>query len=120
MSDRTEKLISQEEVGLRKDEGEGRTAQDYLVTKIWYDKGGVNYFSGGSNLRGYYVAVKIETHHSNGMVGFELFTGGIRQFLTPAKRFSAKTLEEITVSWDVISKLREQVLEQYHKKKQAA
>lgn len=119
MSDRTEKLISQEEVGLRKDEGEGRTAQDYLVTKIWYDKGGANFISGGSNPRGYYVAVKIETHHSNGMVGFELFTGGIKQFLTPAQRFSAKTLDELNVPWDQINKLREQVLEQYRNKKQS-
>ena len=62
---------------------------EFLRTEVYYSEGGANYFSGDTNARGYYVAVR-PIKKENGCVSFMLFTGS-KSLVQEAKRFSAKT-----------------------------
>jgi hypothetical protein len=55
----------------------------------------MSYFSGNNEPRGYYVAVRIE-RRKDGMTSFMLFTGGVKQLIAGAKRFSASGLANAT------------------------
>ena len=61
---------------------------NHLHVSVYYDKGGANYFSGGTIPRGYYVSVTPVTK-GNGMISYAMFTGR-KQFLFETARFSAK------------------------------
>jgi hypothetical protein len=60
----------------------------HLEVSVYYTKGGVNYFSGGTIRRGYYISVKPVTK-GNGTISFELFSGR-KQFLLETARYTAK------------------------------
>ena len=74
----------------------------FFEVEVYYDKGGINYFSGGTIQRGYFLAVrpveKTLNTFSDGTKytsrSFMMFSG-TKKFLESANRFSAKTLEKI-------------------------
>lgn len=57
----------------------------HLNVSVFYDKGGPNYFSGGSNRRGYYVSVT-PVKKENGCVSYTLFTG-VKLFISETSRY---------------------------------
>lgn len=65
-----------------------------IVLKVWYEQGGMNYFSGGRNSRGYYLSCRIVTrvkHEGYTTEQFSMFSG-IKKLLQTAERYSANTL----------------------------
>ena len=60
----------------------------HLEVSVSYDKGGANYFSGGTTPRGYYLTVTPVTR-SAASISFTMFSGRSR-LLLETKRFSAK------------------------------
>lgn len=67
-----------------------------LKIEVFYDKGGINYFTSGTNRRGYYVAVRVvERKTDNGFTteSFSMF-GGLKRFLLEVKKQSKKAYEQ--------------------------
>jgi hypothetical protein len=65
-----------------------------LHVEVYYNIGGPNYFSGGSNKRGYYLSVQPQRVDPAGWVSITAFSG-TSMFLEEADRFSTKRLEEV-------------------------
>lgn len=66
-----------------------------VEVEVYYDEGGLSYFTGGVNKRGYYLAVqpvKLEG-------GFRSITAfsGTKALIEETKRFSAKKLQEVAL-----------------------
>ncbi len=75
----------------------------YIVVKLRYDIGGMNYFTGEQSGRGYYLSVSPETRE-NGCTSFVLFSG-IRSLVEKSQRFNERRFNEITVTDEQINKL---------------
>ena len=76
----------------------------HLHVSVYYDKGGANYFSGGTIPRGYYVSVTPVTK-GNGMISYAMFTGR-KKLLFETKRYSAKQFKQaIEMAKDVEEEL---------------
>jgi hypothetical protein len=60
----------------------------HLEVSVYYSKGGVSYFVGGTMPRGYYIAIKPVTKNDY-MVRYELFSGR-KQLLFETARYSEK------------------------------
>ena len=73
---------------IERDDLKGAT---HLEVSVFYDKGGANYFSGGTTQRGYYLSVRPVTK-SDRMVSFVMFAGK-KRFLLETARFSQKQLD---------------------------
>jgi hypothetical protein len=71
---------------------EGLKNGTHIDVEVFYDKGGVSYFSGGTTTRGYYISVTPVTH-KNGMTSVVLFTG-VKKLLLPTNRYSDKQLAQ--------------------------
>ena len=56
----------------------------HLEVSVYYTKGGVNYFSGNTNPRGYYLSVR-PVKRGNNMVSFDLLSGCKRLLLETAR-----------------------------------
>lgn len=72
----------------------------FIEVRVYYNKGGINYASGNTEPRGYWLSVSpVTIEHRNGMEirGFRFFSG-IKSFIEPAARFSAKKLEQIAAT----------------------
>ena len=84
----------------------GRDEADNLVGEVSYSKGGLNYFSGGRIQRGYRLMVQMRTRGA----GFESFMigGGIAkgEFIEEAKMFSAKRLQVLSVTPEILERLQ--------------
>ena len=65
-----------------------------IVVTVRYSLGGMNYFSGRSEPRGYYLSAAPETHTEN-CRSFMAFTG-TKILLEETKRFSQKRFDDIT------------------------
>ena len=66
-----------------------------LRVEVYYDMGGMNYFTGKSHPRGYRVSVvPVEVRENS--VSFRAFSGGFNM-LEEADRFSAKRLEQLAL-----------------------
>jgi hypothetical protein len=68
----------------------------HLKVQLYYDKGGMNYFTGGTQRRGLYLSVSpVSRSESGGFVteGYTAFTG-TKQLVKELKRFSDKALNE--------------------------
>lgn len=70
----------------------------FLEVMLYYDIGGMNYFTATSEPRGYYLSVtpvKIE-ERGNGVTikGYGAFTG-VKKMIKEAKRYSKKVLREL-------------------------
>lgn len=69
--------------------------QDYRIT-VYYDKGGINYWTYKSDPRGYFLSVvpiEIEQTSTGFRVEKHSMMAGYRDFLKSADRFSRKQLE---------------------------
>ena len=86
--------------------GSEQIEADYLVGEVSYSKGGLNYFSGGRIQRGYRLMVQMRTRGA----GFESFMigGGIAkgEFIEEAKMFSAKRLQVLSVTPEILERLQ--------------
>lgn len=60
----------------------------HLEVSVYYSKGDMNYFSGRTTPRGYYISVKPVTKR-DGMISFVVFSG-VGQLLLETKRYSEK------------------------------
>jgi hypothetical protein len=75
-------------------ETEGDPDGRVIEVEVKYDLGGMNYFTGTSEARGYYVSctpVKHTSHNGVTWKSMGAFTG-TKAMLEPAKRFDAKKL----------------------------
>lgn len=81
----------------------------HVDIELYYDKGGMNYFTGTNERRGYYLSAQPLTK-SQGTYSYTAFTG-VKRFLSEAGRFSSKALNEMIVDKDVIKSLLEHTLE---------
>ena len=77
---------------------------------IYYSKGGMNWFSGASQLRGYYLGIAPVSRNGRTLT-YKAFTG-TRYLLEEASRFNRKHLESLvtTVPEGLIENLLERVL----------
>lgn len=77
--------------------GLGTYTSTHIDVKVYYDKGGLNYWTYKNEPRGYWLTIQPVEHGKYG-TGF-CITGqardGIRIFLKEVARFSAKTLNEL-------------------------
>ena len=70
---------------IERDDLKGAT---HLEVSVYYTKGGLNYFTGGTTRRGYYLSVRPVTK-GNGMVSYDLFSG-CKRLLLETNRYSDK------------------------------
>ena len=88
-----------------------------LQIEVFYSLGGMNYFSGKMNERGYYLLLSPVNRGSNGMTESTLMGGthesGFKIFLEETKRKSQKRLEQIA---DRIKPLIDKIGNLYEKK----
>lgn len=91
------------------------TENKYLKSEVYYNKGGINYFTYKTDPRGYWVSVTIverETReHGVSIESFNLFGSGYREFLFEVKKQSNKAYEKaVAESGDIISKIENKLL----------
>lgn len=88
------------------------TPGTYLVGAIRYEEGGMSYFSGQSNRRGYYFSVTPEEIErcadGTTLRKFRMFSG-IKRLLLEVKRFNERTFEGLTVCDEMRMNLIEHV-----------
>jgi len=69
----------------------------HLKVEVYYDKGGMNYFTGGTQRRGLYLSVspvkRTEYEDGGSSESYTAFTG-TKQLVKELKRFSDKVLNE--------------------------
>ncbi len=87
-----------------------------LKVEVYYHLGGMNYFSGGSEKRGYYLSVSPVTINKNneGKIVGETYTAftGVKFLIKEVARKSEKTFNEaLTLSEDKKEELIAHVLE---------
>lgn len=82
--------------------------EEYLITSLSYSKGGSNYFSGGTDPRGYCVGVQPQTKRERS-TSFMLFSG-TRTLILPAQAFSEKKLNALQADPALVKKLKKHVL----------
>lgn len=82
-------------------------ANKFIEIKLYYHIGGMNYFSGETLRRGYYVSVT-PIEKTNKMRCFQSFSGSAT-LIKPAKRFSQKELDSLAVDRETIRALLEHV-----------
>lgn len=84
-----------------------------LKIEVFYDKGGMNYYNGNVNKRGYYVSAKVvERNHERGYTveSFMMF-GGMKKFLFEVKKQSQKAYEQAVATYtNGLDELKQAVL----------
>jgi len=87
-----------------------------LKIQVYYDKGGMNYFSGGVNKRGYYLSVtpvQIERQGNNVMIESYTAFSGIKKLILEVERQSPKSAEKAKeLAESSIPELKQYVLNQ--------
>ena len=91
------------------------TENKYLKSEVYYNKGGINYFTYKTDLRGYWVSVTIIERdvRENGVSieSFSLFGSGYREFLFEVKKQSQKSYERaVAESPSIIEKIENKLL----------
>lgn len=66
-----------------------------LEVEVYYDEGGMSYFTGGVNKRGYYLAVQ-PVKLDGGFRSITAFSG-TKALVEETKRFSARKLQEVAL-----------------------
>ena len=93
------------------------TENKYLKFEVFYDKGGMNYWNGGNDKRGYYLSVRIVERKDEGRgfisESFIMFSG-TKKLLMEVNRQSEKKYNESIE----LSKLYEQEVKEYVLKKE--
>ena len=87
--------------------------EQVLEISVSYNEGGMNYFSGNSNVRGYYLHVSPISESIEGTVKIRSFTmfSGIKMLLKEVRRFNQREFETLTPTQEQINKLVNHVLE---------
>ena len=89
---------------------------NHMLVEVYYEQGGMNYFSGNVKPRGYYILVKpIDRVQREGYFteSMSLFGAGGYQLIEEANRYSQKQLERvITNAQETLDKLLPVVLRQ--------
>ena len=70
-----------------------------IDVEVYYSKGGMNYFTGKVEARGYYMQaspVKVEKRGDYEITTYTAFTG-VKNLISEAKRFSKKTFEDLSL-----------------------
>ena len=91
------------------------TENKYFKFEVDYEKGGMNYYNGQTNKRGYYLYVRVveRSPEQDGKFMMESFTmfSGIKKLLMEVTRQSKKKLEEcITLSKQYEQELKDYIL----------
>lgn len=84
----------------------------FLKLQLYYQKGGMNYFTGKVEARGIFLlAVPVE-REDRGTYTSEVVTmfSGIKQLVLPMNKFSQKTFDSFVPSEEVVKKLTDHVL----------
>ena len=81
----------------------------HIDIELHYNKGGMNYFTSNLERRGYYLSVQPLTKSTNSY-SYTAFTG-VKRLLKEAGRYSAKTLNEFVVDYDVVNSMIEHIVE---------
>lgn len=88
--------------------------EHYLKINVFYDKGGINFLTGRTDARGYWLsvtAVKRETYGLVQMESFEMFTSGYKELILEVKRRSDKAHDKaVDMSESMWRRLAEKVL----------
>jgi hypothetical protein len=71
----------------------------HLKISLYYDKGGMNYFTGGTQKRGLYLSISPVSRSTSDKFVTESYTAftGTKQLIKELKRFSDKALNEAAV-----------------------
>ena len=81
----------------------------HLEVSVYYTKGGMSYFTGGTTPRGYYLSVRPITK-GNGTVSFDLFAGH-KQLLLETNRYTDKQFDRaVNMATDYEDRLVETVV----------
>jgi hypothetical protein len=80
--------------------------------EVYYNKGGMNYFTGSVERRGYYLSIQPLTKYNNGY-SYTAFTG-VKQLVREAGRFSSKVLAEFVVDYDMMNTMIEHIVEKHN------
>jgi hypothetical protein len=91
---------------------------EVMVVKLYYQKGGANYFSGGVNPRGYYLSAQPEKR-GNGSRSFVAFSG-TSMVIKQVKRFNQREFDALVPEQADIDKLTAHVMAKRPKQSEAA
>lgn len=81
----------------------------HVDVEVYYSKGGMNYFTGSVERRGYYLSVQPLSKSTNSY-SYTAFTG-IKQLVREAGRFSPKALNEFVVDYEMMNTMVAHVME---------
>lgn len=81
----------------------------HIDIDLYYNKGGMNYFTGSIERRGYYISIQPLTKGTN-TYSYTAFTG-VKQLVKEAGRYSAKTLNEFVIDYDLVNSLIEHIVQ---------
>ena len=81
----------------------------HVDVEVFYNKGGMNYFTAQSERRGYYLSAQPLTKSENSR-GYTAFSG-VKQFIKEAGRYSPKVLNELVISSDEIKSMVNHVIQ---------
>jgi hypothetical protein len=84
----------------------------HVDVEIYYNKGGMNYFTGSVERRGYYLSIQPLTKYNNGY-SYTAFTG-VKQLIREAGRFSSKVLAEFIIDYDMMNTMIEHIVEKHN------
>ena len=81
----------------------------HVDVEVYYSKGGMNYFNGNVEKRGYYLSAQPLTKSTNSY-SYTAFTG-VKQLVKEAGRYSPKVLDEIVIEQNLINTMVEHIVE---------
>lgn len=81
----------------------------HLDVELYYYKGGMNYFTGSVEKRGYYLSAQPLTKKENSY-GYTAFSG-VKKLYKEVGRYSHKTLDEMQIDKEEINMLVNHVVE---------
>ena len=87
----------------------------HLKIEVYYNKGGINYFTYKTDPRGYWLSMTVverDTRESGVVIeSFSLFGSGFRHFLLEVKKQGAKSYDKaVALANDMMDEMRGQVI----------
>jgi len=80
---------------------------------VYYNKGGMNYFSGRTEERGYYLSVSPVERDERGIIECYTAFSGVKTLILPVKRQSDKAYQQsVELAKEKEPALRQRILEQ--------
>ena len=81
----------------------------HIDVELYYSKGGMNYFNGNVERRGYYLSAQPLSKSTNSY-SYTAFTG-VKQLVREAGRYSSKVLAEFVVDYDMMNSMVEHIIQ---------